>query len=529
LRRRAAQERCPGLVIFAASQERDARSFEPVAAAVQELAPGIEVVYPGAVAVPVRGVAGYFGGEHAAAERIVDHVAHSTGVGCQVGVADGMFAAVLAARRCALVPRGRAADFLAPLGIGELGGEADRHRGSAGTERGELIDLLRRLGLRTLGAFAALPERDVASRFGADAVVAHRLAGGRCERPPIRRRQLPELAVTQEFDPAIERVSAAAFAARALAERLREVLGSHNLVCTRLGIHARTEHGEELTRVWRMADPATAGGIAERVRWQLEGWLSAPVEAAGRPSSGVRILRLEPEEVISGRALQLGLFGGNGIEGTADAEAASERAGRALVRVQALLGPDAVFTVVLGGGRHPGDQVRMVPWGDEPPDGGDQAQAWPGRLPRPSPATVPVEPPRAVVLDASGAEVGITGRHQITAAPCLVAVGAGAPRPVLGWAGPWPVDERWWEFGRGRRLARVQVVLAGSVFSGPVSSGPVSDGRVSGGGVSRGAVSGAAAGGCAGRRSGDSPADSWQSALLLVREGGRWVVEGVYD
>ena len=31
---------------------------------------------------------------------------------------------------------------------------------------------------------------------------------------------------------------------------------------------------------------------------------------------------------------------------------------------------------------------------------------------------------------------------------------------VTGWAGPWPLDERWWEPTAHRRLARFQVVTA---------------------------------------------------------------------
>jgi protein ImuB len=29
----------------------------------------------------------------------------------------------------------------------------------------------------------------------------------------------------------------------------------------------------------------------------------------------------------------------------------------------------------------------------------------------------------------------------------------------VAWAGPWPVEQRWWEPDRRRRLARFQVVL----------------------------------------------------------------------
>jgi protein ImuB len=31
---------------------------------------------------------------------------------------------------------------------------------------------------------------------------------------------------------------------------------------------------------------------------------------------------------------------------------------------------------------------------------------------------------------------------------------------VVAWAGPWPVEERWWDAGGARRLARLQVVTA---------------------------------------------------------------------
>ena len=50
LRRREAQARCPDLAVLTPDPDRDARAFEPVVAAVEELAPGVEVVRPGLVA-----------------------------------------------------------------------------------------------------------------------------------------------------------------------------------------------------------------------------------------------------------------------------------------------------------------------------------------------------------------------------------------------------------------------------------------------------------------------------------------------
>ncbi|WP_246122848.1 DNA polymerase Y family protein [Pseudonocardia cypriaca] len=530
LRRREAQARCPDLAVLTRDPDRDARAFEPVVAAVEELAPGVEVVRPGLVAMVAQGPVGWFGGEQEAAEALVDQVAARTGVESQVGVADGLFAAVLAARRAVAVAPGDTPAFLAPLGVEELDREPD-------VDRSELVGLLRRLGLRSLGAFAALAAEDVASRFGADAVHCHRLARGLDPRPPVRRTPPEELAVEVELDPPVDRVDAAAFAARGLAERLHHTLASHGLSCTRLGVAARTVGGEELHRIWRCAEPLTPAGTVDRVRWQLDAWLTRRRRSGDVPDEGddgaVARLRLVPEETVTAGALQLGLWG--------DVGEAGERAGRALVRVQALLGPESVVTAVLVGGRDPAEQVHLVPWGDDrgdvgsderrsrpvDPDGNavrpageeqertwassgplvapagwpedvvrragrvsaadlpeaerlrttnrrrrvpaprrptgrsvprDPPPSWPGRLPAPSPATVPPRPLPAELTAADGSPILLGAPDLLFGLPASVAVDGGEPRRVEGWAGPWPVQQRWWATGSAE-ASRLQVTL----------------------------------------------------------------------
>ncbi|HKT05093.1 MAG TPA: DNA polymerase Y family protein, partial [Rugosimonospora sp.] len=262
------------------------------------------------------------------------------------------------------------------------------------------------------------------------------------------------LGVAQDFDDPLERVDAAAFAARQLAERLHERLGGHGLACTRLGITAVTEHGEELHRTWRHDGLLSAAAIADRVRWQLDGWLSGTNTGPPRPTGGIRRLRLTPDGVLAHAGLQLGLWG--------DAGAGHDRAHRALARVQGMLGPEAVVTAVLGGGRDPGAQVTLVPWGDERvPD--RPAGPWPGQLGAPAPATVPAEPLPTVVLDGAGEPVGVTSRLAITAVPERLLVPSGrhwAPVSIAAWGGPWPVDERWWAPVEASRRVRIQVCLS---------------------------------------------------------------------
>jgi protein ImuB len=538
LRRREAQSRCPELAILSHDPDRDARAFEPVVAAVEVLAPGVEVVRPGLAAFRARGPTRYFGSEAAVAERVVDVVAEECHVEAAVGIAEGIFAASLAARQGGTVPAGHTPAFLEPLDLAVL-------------DRPELVSLMRRLGIRTLGAFAALPARDVLVRFGLDGALAHRLARGLEPRPLVARRPPVELAVTRVLDPPADRIDTAAFAARAVAEELADRLAGLGLACTRLSIEARTAHGEELARTWRHDGVLTTADVADRVRWQLDGWLTARARGVARPgepapTAGVAVLRLVPEDVVEHGGMQLGLWG--------DVGDSDERAHRALARVQGLLGPDAVATAVLGGGRDPASQVRLVPWRDAREPDRPAEPPWPGRLPPPAPATVPPHPPPAAVLDADGAPVGVTGRHAVTAAPAQVAVADAPPRPVLAWAGPWPAEERWWSPTEARRRARIQVVLgsdepAGALrgnelagaLGGDEPAGSPRDDEPAGSlrgdepaGSPRGDEPGSPRGDeLAGALGGDEPAGSLggdePAALLLTCEDGAWRVEGVYD
>lgn len=492
LRRREAQARCPELVVLGHDPGRDARAFEPVVTAVEELAPGVEVLRPGLCVFAARGPARYFGGEEAVAERLVDQVAQRCGVEALLGVAEGVFAAGLAARRPVIVPPGRTRSFLAPLDIDVL-------------DRPELVDLMRRLGVRTLGAFAKLPEKGMASRFGPDAALAHRLARGLDERPLLARRPPVDLTVTSVLDPPVERIDTAAFVARTLAEQLHELLAGHALGCTRLGIEAQTEHGEELVRVWRHDGVLTTVDIADRVRWQLDGWLTGRTGDA-RPTAGITQLRLVPEELVPDGGRQLGLWG--------DVGEADERAHRVLARVQGMLGPEAVLTAVLGGGRDPADRVRYVPWRDErTPERPDAP--WPLGLPTPSPATVLRQPLPATVVAADGGPVGVTARDAAGAPPAWVAVGARPRRAVLAWAGPWLVNDRWWDKTGTRHLARFQVVIAGAPGAPGVPGADAAEARPV-----------RLVDDAAGDDAGDRIAGT---GLLLAVCGGQWTVEAVYD
>lgn len=441
LRRREAQARCPQVHIAVADPARDAGFFEGVMAAVDDVVPRAEVLRPGLLVLPVRGAARYFGSEQSAAQRLTDAVA-AAGAECQVGIADQLSTAVFAARAGLVVEPGGDATFLSGLSIRQLATEPSL----SGSGRAELADLLWRLGIRTFAQFAELPRGDVVSRFGPDALVAHRMARGEPGRAPSGRELPPELDAVLNCDPPIDRVDAAAFAGRTLAAALHRSLEAAGVGCTRLTIHAVTAGGGEYSRVWRCAEPLTEDATADRVRWQLDGWLTSRGEAA-RPTGPVTMLRLQPVEVVSAEALQLPLWGGLGADDRM-------RARRALVRVQGLLGQESVQVPVLSGGRGPAERIILTPLGDEPVPAAEPDRPWPGRLPSPSPTVLRDEP--VELLDAHGDPVRVTARGLFSADPARLDGAA-----LTWWAGPWPVDERWWEDGASGRTARAQVLVAG--------------------------------------------------------------------
>ena len=427
LRRREAQARCPQVHIVGADEARDARFFEGVTAAVDDVVPRVEVLRPGLVVLPVRGAARYFGSEQAAAERLVDAVA-AAGAECQVGIADQLPTAVFAAKAGRLVTPGQDAPFLSELSIRQLYTEPSL----SGPGREELADLLWRMGIRTFGQFAALPRKDVASRFGIDAVVAHRFVRAEPGRSPSGRELPPDLDAVLHCDPPIDRVDAAAFAGRTLAAALHRSLEAAGVGCTRLAIHAVTAGGGEYSRVWRCAEPLTSDATADRVRWQLDGWLTS--RGTGRPTGPVIMLRLQPVEVVSAEALQLPLWGGLGSDDRM-------RASRALARVQGLLGLDAVQLPILSGGRLPTERITLTPFGDEPVPSAATDRPWPGRLPQPAPAVLLDQP--VELLDFQGNPVQVTDRGMFSGEPARLGGTVSRYRGELSWwAGPWPTGEQ---------------------------------------------------------------------------------------
>ncbi|MEU5136988.1 DNA polymerase Y family protein [Streptomyces californicus] len=442
MRLRSALSRCPALRVVERDLEAEVRRFETVVGQVEDVVmPRVEVIRPGLLAGPVRGPSRFWGGEDAFAERLAAAVAEA-GHPARVGVAGSVFTAALAARKGEIVTAGQDAAWLAHYPVGVLGLRD--------------TNLLQRLGISSVGAFATLPADRVASRFGPQGRVAHRTARGLETRPLAARAPGVDYSVARVLEPAEARSDALAFVARALADELHQRLTAAAVTCARVEAVAEFADGRTRARVFRHEGRLSALAVADRIRGILAAWTDPATSRRpgdleeARGAEGVVRLVLRPEGLGTATGQQDALVG----ERLTPVEVE-----RAASRVQALLGHRAVTRAVLGGGRGPADRITRVPFG-EVPTAELPAGPWPGGFPAPHPAVVFTKRLRADVIDDRGQPVVVGARLDLTGRPASIAVDGQPREAVSGWAGPWPVLEQWWDRDRSQRLARMQVVAA---------------------------------------------------------------------
>ena len=212
-------------------------------------------------------------------------------------------------------------------------------------------------------------------------------------------------------------------------------LAQNSAVCTEVRIDLIDDSDVMHSRTWLHPTCFDASDLVDRVRWQLEGFLTASAkdDDAAHAFRGLVGVRIEPVAVDDAAHHQPGLFGSAG----------DERLHHALSRVQSMLGHQQVVTAAVSGGRWLRDRQLFTPWGERPVISRDPALPWPGSLPGPSPAEV-FDPPRSLrVLARNNAEVTVDGRGSLSAPPASV-----EGCEVVAWAGPWPVHERRWDGGQ---------------------------------------------------------------------------------
>ncbi|WP_041707581.1 DNA polymerase Y family protein [Acidipropionibacterium acidipropionici] len=445
LRVRAAQLRCPDAVVVPHDPRVEEECFAPVVAAIeQQVVPAVHVVRPGVAAVRAGGVSRFYGGEPAAAQRLRQVLCARGLAEAGVGIADGLFAAGQAALRAEpvmIVPAGGSGEFLSGLEIGALdAGTAPKDRGSS-----DLVRSLRGLGLRTLGRFAALDHQKVVTRFGPDGGRAHLLAAGIDTTPLTSRRPDADDAVEITFPDPLGLAEQVAAGVEPLASAMLQDLGRRGMSCDEVRIVIRSTDGLS-EQVWRHPWQFSSTDLVSRVVWQLSGTRrrDADEEACAIPA-GVEAVRLVPTARPAAEHAE-GLFGAR----------PAEHLMAILTRLQDRLGPQAVLTPAVTGGRLLKERRQLTPFGSLPEGRSRLEEPWPGRLSGPAPGVVfqQLRPVRVQTADGSPARPCEPGTGD---SPEWFTDPSGRRRRVIAWAGPWPVLQRWWDAG-ATSVERFQLV-----------------------------------------------------------------------
>ena len=278
---RQAEHLCPQATFVLPDPEATDRIREVVSSALYDLAPVVEVRDEGIAWLDLNGVVNAGQSIRAARHRLKRAIGREP----RLGLAPGPFSARLAAVRARpgrLMKVDDARSFLAPLLSHEL---------PLDTEQLERLDLL---GLRTLGAVAAIGPRELESQLGRDGRHAVLLARG-LEPDQLKPWQPPMFtSVHRQFGDPVEDREALLFVARALCGDLAQELGLRGAGAkhVRVRLVFDSAESEERDSVVRHPLSSTAelfGLISGWIKeWQprapiTELWIELPVlEGAGR-------------------------------------------------------------------------------------------------------------------------------------------------------------------------------------------------------------------------------------------------------
>jgi protein ImuB len=412
---------------------------------------------------PARGPARYFGGENAMAQHVYATMKQIFPADeCGVGIGDSRCLARVAAmhsvttRAPVVTAHGRAPALLSSLSVSVLN--------ELCSIDAEVVSLFQRLGLHTMGHVAALGEAALVDRFGSVGRDVFSIAtGGEVETFSPTTSNV-SVSVACDFDDATDHALSEAMNDSSIVVTMMhsyiadftETLAQHGMQCLRLRILCETENTESTERVWSDSRGFTEFSIRERLSWQLNHWLKTTSDDE-RPTSFVTRIVLV---ALHCRALSSEQYSLWGIRSEN-----TERLLRSLSRVSFLHKDISITVPRWRGGRdvstHEHVAVSLVDLhADRSVDVMPRRDAeWNGVVPAPRPIMMVNKEESVDVFDASLQPVFVTGRHELSGAPARI-VHQGVSWKILMCAGPWPIEERWWDPHRWRRHARLQVVAS---------------------------------------------------------------------
>lgn len=402
----------PKLTVRARDEDCERAAQDTLLEIAESFSPRIENAGKGILYLELDGLERHFPGdssEHDLAHALTVST-HKVMLPTWVGIASSKLAARVAAELPSsptIVAPGEEARFLAPLPLSRLSAEA------------EVLETLRRWGIRSIGDFARLPENEVASRLGEPGQELHEKARGMDPHPLVPYQPPPTFSEGMEIEWPLVALEPFLFVARAALERLCQRLTRRGFACARLELTLRLEpDGHHHRSIQLPAPTREVKTLLTLIRLDLE---DGP---PGAPVTGFT-LTAHPDRP---REAQLSLFGPPALS--------PDRLATTLARLFALLGSERVGSPRRVDGHRPGHAALVHYDPPPPPETRTEPRQGRGLL------TVRVlRPPLAleVLSDA-----------QATPREVLSVVQEGtAKRPRIQGtikvaSGPWSLEEQWW-------------------------------------------------------------------------------------
>jgi DNA polymerase-4 len=282
------------------------------------------------------------------AQGIRATVREQQAITCSVGVAPVKFVAKIASARCKpdgmlVVPAGGVLDFLHPLPASALWGVGDKAE-----------EVLGRLGLKTIGDIAHVPEQVLQRELGA-AVGSHlwALAWGRDERQVVPHREEKSVGAEETFPADVDDPDVIRRELLRLSDKTATSLRAAGVVAKTVTVKLRLASFKTITRSRTLPEPTDVARVIYATACAL--YEGSGLDARARLRLvGVRAAGLRP---ASGAATQLA-FGDRPV-GWREAEQAVDQIARKF-------GPGAVRPAVLVS-----DDRRQVSTGSQPHHGSD--------------------------------------------------------------------------------------------------------------------------------------------------------------
>src|SRR6201996_2214310 len=285
-----ARRLCPQAVFIPPRHRVYGTVSREVMAIFRAVTPAVEPLSLDEAFLDVSGAKRRLGAPKAIAELIRQQVREQQSITCSVGVAPVKFVAKIASARCKpdgllVVPQADLLGFLHGLPVSALWGVGDRAE-----------EVLARLGLRTVGDIAHVPEATLRRELGVSGEHLHALAWGRDERPVTPRREEKSVGAEETFPVDVDDPEIIRNELLRLSGRTAHALRSAGCVARTVTVKLRLASFKTITRSRTLSEPTDVAreiytaacalyetsGLGDRARLRLVG-----VRATGlRPATG---------------------------------------------------------------------------------------------------------------------------------------------------------------------------------------------------------------------------------------------------